>query len=203
MERFLAMLVFVTVTSATPGPNNLMVLASGANFGLRRTVPHIVGIAIGFGVMVLAVGIGLGSLFDRFPALHTALKWAAFAYLLWLAWRMAHAAAPAQGHAASQPLGFLGAAAFQWVNPKAWVMAIGTVPIFTTVGGDHLAEISQVAALFVVVTLPSCTLWCLFGTFIAQLLDNERRRRWFNAAMAVLLVLSVAPALFEQAGIPP
>jgi threonine/homoserine/homoserine lactone efflux protein len=198
MERFLSMLLFVTVTTATPGPNNLMVLASGANFGLRRTVPHIVGIALGFGLMVLAVGVGLGTLFDRFPELHSVLKWIAFAYLLWLAWRMANARAPVEGKVAgARPLSFLGAAAFQWVNPKAWVMAVSTAPLFTTADGNHVVEISQVAGLFALVTLPSCALWCLFGTWIARLLNEDRHQRWFNIAMAVLLVVSVAPVLFE------
>ena len=119
-----ALMGFAFVTSITPGPNNLMLMASGANFGFRRSIPHMLGIGIGFVVMVTLVGLGLMGLFDRYPVTHTMLKVFSAAYMLWLAWKIANAAAPEQSKATGQPLSLLQAAGFQWVNPKAWAMAL-------------------------------------------------------------------------------
>ena len=197
METFLPLLGFVVVSTVTPGPNNLMCLMSGANFGLRRTVPHISGIAAGFPVMIVASGFGLVWVFDTWPVLHEILKYVAFAYLLWLAWRIAIAGRPeAKEGAGARPLTFLEAAAFQWVNPKAWAIVFGGMALYTTAGGDKVFEIGLFAVLFGLVCLPNGVVWTLFGRAIAGFLENDVQRRWFNIGMAVLLVVSVVPTMF-------
>jgi threonine/homoserine/homoserine lactone efflux protein len=197
METFLPLLGFVVVSTVTPGPNNLMCLTSGANFGLARTIPHISGIAAGFPVMIVASGFGLVWVFDTWPVLHDILKYVAFAYLLWLAWRIAIAGRPeAKGGAGARPLTFLEAAAFQWVNPKAWAIVFGGMALYTTAGGNKVFEIGLFAVLFGLVCLPNGVAWTLFGRAIAGFLDNDTQRRWFNTTMAVLLVVSVLPTMF-------
>jgi threonine/homoserine/homoserine lactone efflux protein len=197
METLLPLLGFVVVSTVTPGPNNLMCLMSGANFGLRRTVPHISGIAAGFPVMIVASGFGLVWVFDTWPVLHEILKYVAFAYLLWLAWRIAIAGRPeAKEGAGARPLTFLEAAAFQWVNPKAWAIVFGGMALYTTAGGNKVFEIGLFAVLFGLVCLPNGVVWTLFGRAIAGFLENDVQRRWFNIGMAVLLVVSVLPTMF-------
>jgi len=197
MDNFFALFVFVVVATCTPGPNNFMVLASGANWGLARTVPHILGIAIGFPVMIMAVGLGLDAVFAAFPVLYDILKWVAFAYILYLAWKVANAGRPKLEEEGGRPLGLIGAAAFQWVNPKAWALMIGALTLFTTPGGNHIVEVVLIAVLFGLVCVPNGVVWALFGTAIARFLEDDRHRRIFNVIMAVLLIASVAPTLFE------
>ena len=197
MDTFLPLLAFVIVATCTPGPNNFMVMASGANWGLVRTMPHILGITLGFPVMIFAVGFGMEAVFAAVPWLDDVLKWLAFAYLLYLAWRVANAGRPNLVAGAGKPLGLLGAAAFQWVNPKAWAMVLGAMALFTTPGGDHFVEVGLVALLFGLVCVPNCVVWALFGTGIARFLENDRHRRIFNLVMAILLIASVVPAMFE------
>ena len=197
METLLPLLGFVVVQTFTPGPNNLMCLVSGANFGLRRTVPHIAGIAAGFPIMIVATGFGLGYLFDAWPILHDVLKYVAFAYLLWLAWRIANAGRPKTDNGAgARPLTFVEAAAFQWVNPKAWAIVFAAMALYTTATGNKVAEIGLIAVLFGLVCFPNGVVWTLFGRAIAGFLDNDTHRRWFNIGMAVLLVVSVLPTMF-------
>jgi threonine/homoserine/homoserine lactone efflux protein len=196
MQSFLPLLGFVFVATCSPGPNNLMVLSSGANFGLRPTWPHILGIAIGFPVLVIAVGLGLGVVFDAFPPLHTILKWVAFAYLIWLAWQILRAGRPQEKDSGGRPLTFLEAAAFQWVNPKAWALLFGVMALFTTQSGNKVVEIGVIALLFAVMCIPNGVLWAIFGRAIAGFLRDDRQRRWFNAIMAVLLIASVLPTMF-------
>ncbi len=198
MDLILAVLGFAFVSTITPGPNNLMVLASGVNYGFARTVPHMLGITVGFPVMVVAVGLGFASIFDRFPALHRAVQWIAIAYLFYLAWRIATAGPAKPGEAGGRPLTFLAAAAFQWVNPKAWAMALSSVPLFTTVGGNHLVEVGRIAALFALVCFPCVSAWCLFGAAMARFLADPAWRRAFNVAMALLLVASVVPTIVKE-----
>ena len=197
METLLPLLGFVVVQTFTPGPNNLMCLVSGANFGLRRTVPHIAGIAAGFPIMIVATGFGLGYLFDAWPILHDVLKYVAFAYLLWLAWRIANAGRPKTDNGAgARPLTFIEAAAFQWVNPKAWAIVFAAMALYTTAAGSKVFEIGLIAVLFGLVCFPNGVVWTLFGRAIAGFLEDDTRRRWFNIGMAVLLVVSVLPTMF-------
>ncbi|KQT86090.1 LysE family translocator [Aurantimonas sp. Leaf443] len=193
-DTFLALLAFAFVSSVTPGPNNLMLLASGVNFGLRRTVPHMIGIAGGFCVLLLAVGFGLGALLTAVPALHTALKIAGGAYLLYLAWKIAMSRGISDREAGERPMRFLEAAAFQWVNPKAWVMAVTAMAIYTD--ADHpFASVVLVALAFTLVNLPSVSVWAGFGVVLRQFLADPVRLKWFNVAMGVLLALTLIPLL--------
>ncbi len=188
-----ALAAYAFVTSVTPGPNNLMLMASGANFGFRRTVPHMLGVGIGFVVMVVLVGLGLAGVFEEYPASHTVLKVVSVAYLLWLAWKIAHAAPPEPGAEAGTPMTFLQAAAFQWVNPKAWAMALTAVTIYAP--DRSLAAILIVGAVFGAINLPSVGSWTVLGQQMSRFLTNPARLRAFNWGMAGLLVASLIPAL--------
>jgi threonine/homoserine/homoserine lactone efflux protein len=192
-ELFLALLGFAFVTSVTPGPNNMMLLASGVNFGLRRTVPHMLGISLGHALMVFLVGLGLASIFTAWPPALTVLKLASVAYMLWLAWKIAQAGAPGSGKAAAQPMTFLQAAAFQWVNPKAWAMALGAVAAY--VPTPSVQAYALVALVFSAVNLPSVTVWAAAGQAVRRWLEGPGRLRVFNVTMAVLLVLSLWPVV--------
>ena len=179
----------------TPGPNNIMLTASGVNFGFRRTIPHILGIAFGFAFMNLSVGVGLGGVFAAYPQLHMVLKYVSAAYLVFLAYKIAIAGQAQDGDGRAKPFTFFQAAAFQWVNPKAWAIAISAVSAFTTVGGNLFAEVLFMTVIFLIVTFPSASSWAFFGTVIARFLHNPTRLRVFNFAMAGLLVLSLVPVL--------
>lgn len=188
---------FALAMAATPGPNNAMVAASGARFGVARTLPHVLGITLGFPIMVLAVAIGAGQILASNPWLHTGLRWVGAAYILWLAWSIArpHAAA-IPGSDARRPLGLLPAALFQWVNPKAWIIAVGAVVTYTGEGAP-LAQTLSMAAVFGIVTLPAVLFWTVVGAGAARVLRTERALRRFDLAMAALLVASLIPILFE------
>jgi threonine/homoserine/homoserine lactone efflux protein len=192
-DLILALMGFAFATSVTPGPNNMMLLASGANFGLRRTVPHMLGISVGHSVMVFLVGLGLAGVFLAEPRLFTALKVLSVAYMLWLAWKIATAAPPKAGQTAGRPFSFLQAAAFQWVNPKAWAMALGAVTVYAP--GGEVWPTAVVAVVFACVNLPSVTLWAAAGQALRRWLDTPGRLRAFNVTMAAMLVLSLWPVL--------
>ncbi|MBB5689729.1 LysE family translocator [Roseomonas alkaliterrae] len=190
----LPLLGFAIAMSITPGPNVLMVAAAAANHGVRATLPHQGGIALGFAAMLVIVGLGLAGPFAAWPLLHAALKWGGAAWLLVLAWKIARAGAPGEGPS-RPPLGFLGAALFQWVNPKAWMIALAAIPAFTTPQGDILAETLLIAGAFALVCLPCTLVWAGLGAGAARLLRNGNSLQAFNIAMALLLVASLIPAL--------
>ena len=191
-EILLALLSFAFVTSVTPGPNNVMLMASGANFGLRRTLPHMLGVALGFGAMVALLGLGVDRLIAGSPRLAMAMKWVSMAYMLWLAWRIAHASGPiGKGDVAARPMSFLAACAFQWVNPKAWMMGLGALSAYSAGAGGAL----MVALIFTLVNLPSVAIWAAMGQGLRGVLERPTRLIWFNRVMAVLLVVSMAPAV--------
>ena len=184
---------FAFVTSITPGPNNLMLMASGANFGYRRTIPHLLGVSLGFVFMAFLMGIGLAELFGIFPWLHIVLTTLSVVYLLWLAWKIAHAAPPEPGAPEGNPLTFLQAAAFQWVNPKVWAMALTAVTIYSP--NDTALAMLAVALIFGAVNFPSVSTWCLLGQSMRHFLTNQNRLTVFNWTMALLLVFSLYPVL--------
>jgi threonine/homoserine/homoserine lactone efflux protein len=193
MDALLALTGFAIATSATPGPNTLMVSAAAAQVGVRRLMPHMMGITLGFPAMLLAIGLGLGWPFQQFPWLHRVLQVAGTAWLLWLAWKIATAPPPGGGEA-RPPLGFWGAAAFQWINPKAWMIALAAVPAFTTPAAPMLPQALLMAAVFAAVSLPLLWMWAAIGLGARRLLATPARLRAFNVTMAVLLVLSLVPA---------
>ena len=197
-QLLLALALFAFVSSITPGPNNTMLMASGANFGFRATVPHLSGVAIGFGVMVLAVGLGLGGLFIAFPRLHDVLAVAGGLYMIWLAWKIATAKGIGGGEGAGKPQTFWQAAAFQWVNPKAWAMAIGATT--TYVPAEHYnLNILLVTLVFMAVNGPCVMIWTGFGVGLRRFLDRPAILRAFNVTMAVLLLASLIPLVMELA----
>lgn len=191
-DILLALAGFAFVTSITPGPNNLMLMASGANFGVWRTVPHMLGVSLGHGFMVLCVGLGLAALFEAWPPLKLILAGLSVLYLLWLAWRIARAGAPEGPRAGARPLTFVEAAAFQWVNPKAWTMALGAVSVYST---GSVGSVMLVAAVFVAVNLPSVGSWTLLGQGMRRVLTSPARLRAFNWTMAALLVATLWPTV--------
>lgn len=195
LETLPALALFALVTSVTPGPNNLMLMASGANFGFRRTVPHMLGVGLGFVLMTFLVGIGLAGLFQTYPLAVTALEVVSVVYMLWLAWKIAHAAAPKDRQAGGTPMTFLQAAAFQWVNPKAWAMALTAITVHAP--DRSLWAVALVAVIFGAINLPSVSLWTLIGQQLRRVLTNTRRLTIFNWTMAGLLVLSLAPVLWH------
>ncbi len=192
-DMILALAVFAFVSSVTPGPNNLMLMASGANFGFRRTVPHMLGVGLGFSFMVGMVGLGIAGLFAAFPAAHQVLKWASVAYMLWLAWKIANAAPPREGAAGGVPLTFVQAAAFQWVNPKAWAMALTAIAVYAP--GREVGTVVLVAGVFGAVNLPTVSSWTVMGQAMRRALTSPGRLRAFNWTMAGLLVASLAMVL--------
>lgn len=192
-----ALLGFVVVTLFTPGPNNTMLMSSGLNFGFRRGLPHLWGVALGFAVMVLAVGLGLGAVFQAYPALYTVLKYVGAAYLLYLAWQIATAGAPdPDGAARGRPITFLEGAAFQWLNPKGWVMAVGAISTYAAVAAFP-GNVLLIAFLFGSLGILSSATWLGFGTSLRQLLRSPRIVRAVNIGMAVLLVASLWPILAD------
>ena len=194
LELVLALVGFAFVTSITPGPNNLMLLASGANFGVRRTLPHLLGVAGGFTLMVGVVGLGLAGVFVAYPSAQAMLRVASVAYMVWLAWKIATAAPVANGAGApGRPMSFVAAAAFQWVNPKGWAMALGAVAAYAPT--RSVEAVAVVALVFGVVNLPSVGAWAVLGQSLRQLLANPGRLRAFNVAMALLLLASLVPVI--------
>ena len=195
LDLFLALIVFAFVTSVTPGPNNFMLLASGVNFGFWRTVPHMAGIGVGFFVLLLAVGFGLGAALVAMPSLHLALKAIGGAYLLYLAWRIAMSRTlGGQSEAKARPMTFLEAAAFQWVNPKAWIMAMTAMAIYTTPERPFLS-VMIVGVAFALVNFPSVSVWAGLGTMLRGFLSDPVRLKWFNIAMGILLAATLWPML--------
>ncbi|WP_432288002.1 LysE family translocator [Aminobacter sp. BA135] len=194
-DAFLALLVYAFVTSITPGPNNFMLLASGVNFGFMRTIPHMLGIGFGFLSLLLGVGFGLGAVLTAFPALHLVLKIAGGAYLLYLAWRIAMSRSLGKdGESKGQPMTFLEASAFQWINPKAWVMAVTAMALYTSTEAPFLSVLI-ISAAFAVVNVPSVSCWAGFGMALRGFLADPVRLKWFNIAMGVLLAATLWPML--------
>ena len=192
-DLLLAMASFAFVMSFTPGPNNIMITASGANFGFVRSIPHMLGVAIGFVVLVGACAAGLGALFMAFPAAQVMLKVVGGLYMLWLAWKVANAGGvKTGGDPAARPLTFLEAAAFQWVNPKGVVTALGAAALY--VRPDHaLSDIPIMLGVFGLAAIVSISAWAGFGVAVSSLLHDPVRARAFNVTMALLLVVSIIP----------
>ena len=193
-ELWLPLLLFACAGSLTPGPNNIMLAASGVNFGFRRTLPHMIGICIGFPLMFLAVGLGISRIFEEAPAVHFALKFMGSVYLLWLAWRVATAepiSSTNSDETRSRPISLIQAAAFQWVNPKAWFLVLGAISAYTKIDEALLPQVVSITLIFAIVCVFSVMVWTMLGVGIAQALTKPRSRRIFNLTMATALAVSV------------
>jgi threonine/homoserine/homoserine lactone efflux protein len=199
VDSLIALIGILMAAMWTPGPNNLMLASSGATFGLRATLPHVVGVFLGFGFMFFVVALGLGEMFEKFPILHLALRWMGAGLLLWVAWRIANAKAPGEPGARTRPLTFAQAAAFQWVNPKGWAMCVAVVGQF--MHGEHsiiLAGILAAVATFGGIT--SATGWAVFGALLQRKLRSPFRLKMFNLSMASIIVAGVVFALWAWLG---
>jgi threonine/homoserine/homoserine lactone efflux protein len=199
VDQLLALSVFAAVSSGTPGPNNLMILTSGVNFGMKRSIPHLMGITLGFCFMIFCVGMGLQTMFTVLPQLETVLRYGGTAYLLWLAWKIANSGPVGEGKAGAKPMGFWAAAAFQWVNPKAWFMAISAITTYasTASGGSKLSQVLLVL-IFGVINLPLVACWGWFGSSMRRFLQDPKNLKIFNLTMAVLLVASLYPIVLPM-----
>jgi threonine/homoserine/homoserine lactone efflux protein len=204
MDQFYTLTMIISITSfalasvMTPGPNNIMLLSSGLTFGYRRTVPHALGITFGFPVMVVCVGLGVGKVFEIFPFIYTVLKVAGISYLLWMAWHIANTKGGGNTeNKKDKPFTFLQAALFQWINPKAWVMAITSTAAFIT---DHQIASIQViiiSCIYFFCAIISTNSWSLGGVMLKRFVQNERFVQIFNITMAILIVGSIIPFAFE------
>ena len=195
-ESLIALALYALVTSVTPGPNNLMLLASGVNFGFRQTIPHMLGIALGFTAMVALVGFGLGAVLTLFPIVFNVLRVLALVYMVWLSWKLASSGSLGSGDAKARPMTFIEAALFQWINPKAWAMALTATTLYTVPDMYYLSVI-LVAGTFGVINLPSVSCWAGFGVALRGFLSVPARLRIFNVGMAVLWLLSTLPFIRE------
>ena len=195
LNLFFALALFAGIAAFTPGPNNTLLMASGMNFGFRRSVPVILGVVLGFPFMIGCVGLGLGRIFELYPAIYTTLKYAGAAYMLWLAWKIASAMPASETEAAeAKPLSFMQMVLFQWVNPKGWVMAVTALSAYT-VASDYYVGVAIVVATFVFMGITSASLWTMFGASLKSVMNDPRYFRVINVGLAVLLVASLVPML--------
>jgi threonine/homoserine/homoserine lactone efflux protein len=184
--------VFAIVAAVTPGPSNILLTATGATVGVLRGLPCLLGVAVGMGLMLFLVALGLGSVLLGQPAMLQPLKWIGAALLEWLDWKIA-TAPPGHSAAEHKPVGFFGAAIFQWVNPKSWLVVASAAGTYLDArSGGALVQAASLGLLFVLAALPCCAIWLAFGASTQRLLRSERARRTFNLAMGVLLAASVA-----------
>lgn len=190
------LVLFSAAMCLTPGPNVIMVTANAAIFGFRRSIPQMLGITLGFAVMIMAVGFGLAGLFQAEPRLQTMLKYAGATYLLYLAWRIAHASVAKGDATRARPINFIEATLFTWMNPKGWVTTLGALTAFTTAGGSLLLQTTVIAGVLAAACLASVVLWAGFGAAIARFLGSPRARLAFNWSMAGLLVISLVPVFW-------
>lgn len=186
LERLIALFSFAVATTWSPGPNNIMLANSGASFGYRASLPHAFGVALGFPLMLFFIALGLGEIFKASPIFRELLKWAGAALLLYIGWRIATAGRAKEGSARSRPFTFVEAAGFQWINPKAWSMAIGVASLYM-LGQQPVVEAAAAAALFVLAGIGSSQTWTIFGAGIRRFLSTETRLRTFNLAMGLLV----------------
>lgn len=199
MELYIAILVFAVSTTITPGPNNIMIMSSGLNFGLKRSLPHLMGICLGFPLMVAGVGLGFGAIFERFPVIHEVIKVLGVLYLIYLAYLVATSAPKSLDNNTSEakPLTFIQAALFQWINPKAWVMATGAVAAYTTQDASIMLQVMFISLAFLIAGVPCVGMWLVCGTWLKRFLKEVKYQRLFNLTMALLLIVSILPVIGE------
>jgi threonine/homoserine/homoserine lactone efflux protein len=194
LDVLLALTLFAVVSTVTPGPNNLMLMSSGANFGFRRSMPHMTGVILGFAFMIVLVGMGLMTMFETWPISHIILKTLSVIYLIYLAYKIAFSSSPTKNcDEGAKPLTFLQACAFQWVNPKAWSMALTAISVYSP--DRTLFSIILIASIFAVANVPAGSLWTVLGQKISIILDVPRRLKIFNFTMAGCLLASIYPVV--------
>jgi threonine/homoserine/homoserine lactone efflux protein len=197
-HSYLQLALFALASSITPGPNNLMLMASGANFGIVRTLPHWAGVCCGFVVLIVPVGLGLGAFVLDVPPVRMAFQLGCVAVLAWLGWKIASAGRPGNLEDSRRPLTFLQAAAFQWINPKAWTMGVSAISLFAQSGALH--DILLVTLVFAAINMPSTGMWLVSGERVQRLLHKDSHFRAFNVAMGALLIACAIPVLLDGRG---
>ncbi len=195
MELYLAIFIFAASTTVTPGPNNIMIMSSGLNYGIKKSMPHLLGICFGFPAMVIMVGLGFSIVFEMYPLFHEVIKVLGVVYLLYLAWLIASSSPTSLEGGNSKAFSFTQAALFQWVNPKAWVMATSAVSAYTSLSSDIFLQVIFIALAFFVVAFPCVGIWLVFGVGLKKYLKSEKHQKIFNLSMALLLIASVLPVL--------
>lgn len=193
-ELFIGLFVFAGIAAFTPGPNNTLLMASGMNFGFRRSVPLIMGVAVGFPLMIGLIGLGLGKVFEIYPGFYRMLKYVGAAYMLYLAWKIANSKPSAAGAEEAKPLSFVQMCLFQWVNPKGWVMAITALSAYT-LSQNYYAGVATVVATFIFMGITSALTWTAFGATLKNVMTDPRYFRIINVTLALLLVVSLVPML--------
>jgi len=192
-QQLIPLITFSIVSSVSPGPNNIMLMTSGANVGFIRTIPHMLGITLGFSLMVVLVGFGLIELFTAYPIMQQSLRIASMLYLLYLAVKIAKSKPMTNDASDYKPMSFLSAASFQWVNPKAWTMALTAISVYAA--SAELRDILLVSLIFGLVNVPSVSLWTTAGKQLQGILQAPAKIKVFNYSMAGLLVLSIVPMI--------
>jgi len=195
---FISFVIFGVIAAVTPGPNNVMLTTTGLNFGVRRGIPHLLGICIGFPVMLALIGVGFGTLFQLFPVLHEIIKVVGIVYLVYLAWKIANAKGSADEASSSRPINFWQAAAFQWINPKAWVMGSSALAAYTSLDDNFFLQVVIICTSFAVITFPCAGAWLVFGAGLQHFLKDPRHRKIFNVVMALLLIASILPVVWDM-----
>lgn len=196
--EYLPVLVFAFSTAITPGPNNLMLMSSGLNYGFRKSIPHILGVCFGLCIMVFLIGTGLGAIFEKYPLIHLVIKTIGILYLLYLAWCIARASRPKTTSGKKKPFTFFQAFAFQWVNPKAWVIFIGAIAAFTNPEIRILPQVIFIAVALLIAGLFAMSTWLWFGASMASFIQTDKHRHYFNYGMATLLVISIVPMALSE-----
>jgi threonine/homoserine/homoserine lactone efflux protein len=193
-DLLFGLVVFAAISAFTPGPNNALLMASGVTYGLKRSTPMIFGVGLGFPLMIALVGLGLGQVFQQFPAVYTAMKYAGAAYMLYLAWKIATAKPASSDAGEGKPVSFLQMCMFQWVNPKGWIMSVTALSAYT-IATQFYVGLAFVVGSFVVMGFASAFTWAAFGASLKSVLTDPRHFRWINMALAALLVASLVPML--------
>jgi threonine/homoserine/homoserine lactone efflux protein len=195
---FVSFVLFGVIAAITPGPNNVMLTTTGLNFGVRRGVPHLLGICIGFPVMLALIGLGFGTLFQLYPILHEVIKIVGVIYLLYLAWKIASTRGGVSEIRQSKPINFWQAAAFQWINPKAWIMGSSALAAYTSLDDNFFLQVLIICVTFMFITIPCAGIWLVFGAGLQHFLKDPGHLKIFNISMALLLIASILPVVWEM-----
>ena len=196
-EFVLPVFMFAITMLFTPGPNNILLMTSGLNYGVKATFWHIQGVALGFGAMFLIVGLGLGSVFIKYPQVHLVIKWLGISFMLYMAWKISTAVDLKKNKISGKPMSFFQAVLFQWVNPKAWLISINGIGAFTTVGGDVIWQVFAICLILTSVGYLSSSSWTIFGSVLQKIITNHRQYKIFNMLMAFFLVMAIIPLILE------
>jgi threonine/homoserine/homoserine lactone efflux protein len=197
MALYLSILIFAISTTITPGPNNIMIMASGINYGIKKSIPHLCGICLGLPIMIIMIGLGFSIVFEMYPFLHQIIKILGVLYLVYLAWLIAKSSPKSFKNKKSHPMTFVQGVMFQWVNPKAWVIATSAISAYTNTSSSVNTQIILISLIFLAVEFPCVGVWLVFGTGIKRFLKSEQMQRAFNICMALLLIASVMPVIIE------